>query len=353
MSTVFKIFGENAWSFVNYCLSLPQSTNTSIMPRISYIDIAKGILISLLVLHHLIWTSVTFVKVPNDLLNALYDLQMPLFVGYFIQAFFVISGFCSNFSIPWRDFLWKQVKTLLVPNIAFTLLIHLYHGDFSGSLYDIIERGGWLWFVTALFVSKIVYYFVRRWIGNEYVIFGLFLVASFVGVCLNDRDAFFNYWWHRQTLTLLLFLALGNWLRRHIHNSRIWFFGAVYLVGIATCYLLHIEVPYITAGFHTTKFTWGLHVLIAAGGSIAFLKLCSYLRYSPVFEYIGQNTLVIYMLHLDILYPLIENFLDIDNKNTTEGSLLTTIAIWMTTMVLCLLLGKIIGTRYLRFMIGR
>ena len=59
------------------------------------------------------------------------------------------------------------------------------------------------------------------------------------------------------------------------------------------------------------------------------------------------------MLHLDILYPLIENFLDIYNKNTTEGSLLTTNAIWMTTMVLCLLLGKIIGTRYLRFMIGR
>jgi hypothetical protein len=56
---------------------------------------------------------------------------------------------------------------------------------------------------------------------------------------------------------------------------------------------------------------------------------------------------------LDILYPLIENFLDIYNKNTTEGSLLTTIAIWTTTMVVCLLLGKVIGTRYLRFMIGR
>ena len=68
------------------------------MPRISYIDIAKGILISLLVLHHLIWTSVTFVKVPNDFLNTLYELQMPLFVGYFIQAFFVISGFCTNSS---------------------------------------------------------------------------------------------------------------------------------------------------------------------------------------------------------------------------------------------------------------
>ncbi len=36
-----------------------------------------------------------------------------------------------------------------------------------------------------------------------------------------------------------------------------------------------------------------------------------------------------------------------------EGALLTTIAIWTTTMVVCLLLGKVIGTRYLRFMIGR
>ena len=346
--------GENAWSFVNYYLSLrPIYKNLYIMPRISYIDIAKGILISLLVLHHLIWTSVTFVKVPNDFLNTLYDLQMPLFVGYFMQTFFVISGFCSNFSIPWKEFLWKQVKTLLVPNIAFTFLVHLYHGDFSGSLYDIVERGGWLWFVTALFICKIVYYFVRRWISNEYIIFGLFLVTSLVGVCLNDHDLFFNYWWHRQALTLLLFLALGNWLRRYMHDKRIWIFAVVYLVGVAACYLLHIDVPYITAGFNATKYTWGLHVLIAVGGSVAFLKLCSYLRNSPVIEYIGQNTLVIYMLHLDVLYPLIENFLDIYNKNTTEGSLLATFAIWTATMVLCLLMGKIFGTRYLRFMIGR
>ena len=323
------------------------------MSRISYIDIARGILVSLIVLHHLIGTSMNLVKVPNDFLNMLSELQMPLFVGYFIQTFFVISGFCTNFSIQWKEFLTKQVKTLLVPNIVFTILIHLYRGDISGSFYDIIERGGWLWFFTALFVGKVVYYFVRQWVRNEYLNFGLLLVVSFAGVYLNDRDLIFNYWWHRQALTLLLFLALGNWLRSKLFDNRIWIFGIVYLAAIAACYLLHIEVPYITSGFHTTQMTWPLHVLIAVGGSVTFLKFCSYLRYSPVFEYIGQNTLVIYMLHRDILYPMIVNFLDIYNKNNTEASLLTTFAIWTATLVLCLLLGKLIGTRYLRFMIGR
>ncbi len=323
------------------------------MPRISYIDIAKGILISFLVIQHLVWVSQIIVEGPNDFINTLHDLEMPLFMGYFMQAFFVISGFCSNFSSPWRVFLWKQVKMLLIPNLVITLLVNLYHGTFSESFYHITMLGGWLWFLTALFIGKIVYYFVRRWIGNEYIIFALFLVTSFVGVCMNDVDPFYNYWWHRHVLTLLLFLALGNWLRRHIHDTRIWMFGVAYVVGIAACHFLHIDVPYITASFLVTKYTWVLHLLIAGGGSVAFLKLCSYLRDSPVFEYIGQNSLVIYMLHLDILYPLIENFQDVYNKNTTEGSVIVTFAILTTTIVLCLLLGKVIGRRYLRFMIGR
>ena len=323
------------------------------MARISYIDIAKGILISFLVFHHLVWVAQMVVEGPNDFLEHMWSLQMDVFVGYFMQAFFVIAGFCSNFDSPWKDFLWRQVKTLLLPNFIFTVFFHLYHGEFVGSIYDIVQGGGWFWFLTALFLAKIVYYFVRRWIANEYVIFGLFVLASFVGTCLNDHELLYNYWWHRHMFTLLLFLPLGNWLRRHLHDSRIWIFGIAYVAGIAICHFLQIKVPYLTAYFFVTKYTWALHVLIAVSGSVIFLKLCSLLRGSAVFEHIGQNTLIIYFVNLDVLYPLIENFQDVYVKNTTEGSLLATFAIWTSAMVVGVMFAWVVNRRYLRFMIGR
>lgn len=64
--------------------------------RIPFIDIAKGIMIILLIFHHLPQVSKTLLGLENETLESLDGLKY-IYCTFFMQAFFVITGYCSNF----------------------------------------------------------------------------------------------------------------------------------------------------------------------------------------------------------------------------------------------------------------
>lgn len=322
------------------------------MERNKSVDIAKGILISFLIMHSIIRISLGEFHLQNDLLSMLDKVQSPLFLCYFLPAFFLISGFCTNFERNWSEFIVRQFKTLLVPNIVFTICFFLLNGK-TDFLHTIMYRGGWMWFLTALFVCKIVYYFIHKYIKNDLIVFIILLAASFLGTVLNDMDTIYNYWWHRQALDLLMFLAVGHWLKSHIHDDRIWFFVLGYIATVVVCHFMNIELPIVTAGFTSTKYNWILHIILATCGSVGFLKLCSFIRYNTFLEYLGINTLVIYMFHHEILYHVLGVFADNISTNTTEASIITILASWLTTIALCLAFGWLLNSRYFKWSLGK
>lgn len=82
--------------------------------RIHYIDVAKGLLITLVILHHFPQLMEQY-GVSNPFLQFL-DSASDYYNAFFMPAFFIITGYCTNFrKLPFGEFFIRQVNTLMVP----------------------------------------------------------------------------------------------------------------------------------------------------------------------------------------------------------------------------------------------
>lgn len=130
------------------------------MEKKTFIDVAKGILIMLVVVVHVpialhkMGFDYPFVCYPTNETAFLYD-------GFFMQAFFLLSGFASNFGKPFGAFLHGNIRGLLVPFLflgIFTKVLEtLLFGDDFWTLSVGKERYFFLvetlWFLPAMFIA--------------------------------------------------------------------------------------------------------------------------------------------------------------------------------------------------------
>lgn len=143
--------------------------------RIEYIDIFRAVGIVLMIMGHIGFGD-----------------KFDFFIHAFhMPMFFVISGyfFSSNKNI--KNFLQKKAKTLLVPYIFFGILhfafiCFLNHNISIEPLKhllfvntDGLPIAGALWFLTALFLSQVMFYFIDK-VKNPYK-FILVILISFIG----------------------------------------------------------------------------------------------------------------------------------------------------------------------------
>ena len=129
--------------------------------RLSYIDIAKGILISIVLFHHISFQA-NLVGLHNGCIQWNFTF-LPLYASWFMPAFFIITGYCSNFNRSFKSFALDNIATLVWPMLLFYILTSLFKVH-SLSSYSIITdlSNGINWFLTALFISKFFYYFVNH-----------------------------------------------------------------------------------------------------------------------------------------------------------------------------------------------
>ena len=139
--------------------------------RLNWLDIAKGITILLMVLGH--------TSIPSVLSNFIWAFHMPLF--------FIASGWATNWQkTDFVGFIKRKFRTLLVPFLAYSLIVLLIYtlqgwGDFNHWI-----RNGWvsyaLWFIPVLFLASLFAKVIYS-IKNRYLLFGCaFMFASISGV---------------------------------------------------------------------------------------------------------------------------------------------------------------------------
>lgn len=128
------------------------------MNRIEYIDIAKAIVITLMVLGHS--------SIPARLSDWIFSFHMPFF--------FIISGVMTNWDkYGSKQFVIHKAKTLMIPFCIYSfcnILIYNLYGELSLSEFamHLLQRG-WegyaLWFVPILFLGLCLARFVvsTRW----------------------------------------------------------------------------------------------------------------------------------------------------------------------------------------------
>ena len=113
--------------------------------RLHYIDIAKGLLILLVVYDHLPDMYLYSLKLHNNYISELNNWQW-IYKLFFMPAFFAITGMCSNFDKTFIPFLVNNFKSLIVPNIIIGILLspHNILLNCGGRFYMVVHFGSYL-----------------------------------------------------------------------------------------------------------------------------------------------------------------------------------------------------------------
>lgn len=327
--------------------------------RIHYLDIAKGILILLLLVSH--YSSARRrLDISNDYFY-LFDSWQFIFRAFFMQAFFIISGYCSNFNKPFKPFFKTQFKQLIIPFISFEILSAIFWAARTGGLsfhfiLSFIFNDTWTvyWFLNALFFSKIVVWIINRITPNQLylILITLFLFVS--GIIINHYNLGRNIFCIRESLGSCLFVAVGFVLRNRtkLYNMLLNLCIYIYPVILILLFFTGIKIPVFAAGMHVTLSQVPIFFITTLTGTFACLRMCKVLDRNKFLEFWGKKTLIVYCTHfwgLILIIPIIFNWF---NPISPYSAIPYYILIYLLEIVFCWLIIKLFSSKYLKWAIG-
>lgn len=272
--------------------------------REEWIDVAKGILIILVVLGHSV--SGPYYDLSN-IIDYIYLFHMP--------AFFIISGYLyKRGSLVER--LKKRTKRLLLPYFSYvtiiTIIIIIKMISKNESIKSIVKQivrnvlggqylhnyCGALWFVTCLLCTEIIYITIDKYIKND--IIKISIIVLFYTV------AHIEAWFLPKfklpfaidiSLITLAYYAIGAKLKTYIFNRNICL-GASIISAISIVLLKLNLISYGLElwGHHNSNFI--LDLLIPVAFSITLFNICKKVKSSIILAKISKYTFSIMALHI-------------------------------------------------------
>ena len=289
--------------------------------RIEWIDVLKGILIILMIMGH----------VPNLARRMGYDdtnyhyfyLVLAVYGCFFMQTFFMLTGFTTNFKVPFKTFLIKQLKQIVLPYISFCIITKtigvflfdesLFSNIAGQSIFFLVEG---YWFLTALLIAKLIYYFIAK-IPSQAGQFLLCLAVCILGFAITyvyretpDASHYNNYFHYRNGLCMVIFLWLGTIIHR-VTEKWIYALTAGFIFLYVSTFLINWRTGLPMLGLmpmeytHTCKFVSFLQVapylFYAFSGSMMVIWIAKKINKQNTLEYIGKNSLVFYCMHFTVI----------------------------------------------------
>lgn len=264
---------------------------TTTKQRIQWVDMGKYICIMFVMMSHLESGSARLTK---------------FYTPFFLAVFFFLSGYVYRQPESFRELLVKKARGLLVPWILFSTFSLLlsrvanydpsvkYLARFGWNLAQIRGMGDEIWFVTALFMAFLPFYFFAKWDRPGWA---MALMAALCGLSMAyDRHMPALPWgsnklpWHLE----FIFQA-GFWMllgydfklygeeifdRLNTARNRIFLWAAYLLVVYGPVDWLR-EIPQL------------LHVL----GILAVVSVCKVMKSNRYIRFVGANTLTYFALH--------------------------------------------------------
>lgn len=287
-----------------------------------------------------------------------------LWTGFFMCAFFVITGYCSNFKKDFSLYIVNNVRTILIPSIVFSFVLQRIDIILSGvydwkDLFSIdykwyIFYGGPFWFLSTMFVSKILYWVLLSIARESKLRYCYLLMFYLVGFMLNLYDIGPDWWYVRQACMLTGFLEIGRFLRERSISRYGSYSIILYTLSITAVFLLtdfgkigifrRITVDWITLV---------PNLINAVSGTVMIIWISQKIRSSRILTYIGRNSLLFYCIQefaLNYNYNMFEKAL---GTNTFISSLVAVLIYLGFVILSCYTFSKIIMKTKLVNIIGK
>lgn len=262
----------------------------------------------------------------------------PLILNYiksfFIPLFFFISGIVANkqsYQTSLKEFIKNISQRLLIPYLFFSLTSYFiwlfilrYFKDIPfkplryliGIIYS-SGSGNWLsfnislWFFTCLFIVQIITFFLFKISDRRKLYLALFSL-SIIGYLSTNFLTSPNYrlpWSFEIAPTATVFFGIGYCLRFYILNNLLKEKNRLYVIFISLFCSLVFSYLNTTVEFYVGIYGNYFYFYIAALSGILFwINIAYLLKPNRLFTAVGQNTLTIFSMHLNII-PFLTGFL--------------------------------------------
>lgn len=302
-----------------------ESKNASTGKRFEWVDLVKYFCIMMVMLSHL---------------ESRTDLWTTFYSPFFLTAFLFVSGYVYRPKRKFGSFLYKKFRQLFVPWLVFSVLnivlSQIISFNEQGSLWDELKwnflqirgSGDEIWFVAALFVAFVPFYFIVK--GYEFfrakenvrggilvlvavAIVWILALASTLYSRLMPSDLF--PWgrnalpWHLEyVFTANFFMFLGYIFRQEWEKllDAINHWWTTLLVWIA--YLLLVYLPFFLQAEFLIALDIAYDYVCELLGITAIVMTAKVIKSNRYFNYVGQNTLIYFAFHGKV-YSLIQMLL--------------------------------------------
>ncbi len=271
--------------------------------RITYIDIARGIAIILMIAGH--------VCTSGWKRNVIFSFHMPLFI--------IVSGMFfkdENF----KDTLKKIIIKLIIPYVIAILIsdiikILVFHQSLD--ILRIIEQivlahsnkriffkeiasTGVLWFIPFLALSRLLFYGINKISKNDDLLKGIIcLILSTMGIYLAKKQIFLP-WSFDIVLSAILFYYIGYMLKKYevldkiLNNYKI-------IVLIALLWIIGLKLGPIELAIRSYPYGFICYITAICGTIICFFIaniIEKYLKYTTnILKWFGKNSIYILCFH--------------------------------------------------------
>ena len=329
--------------------------------RISWIDMAKGYGIILVIVGHL--------HLPSTITNYIYSFHIPLF--------FFLSGYLFNTKKSFKDFVATKIKRLIIPYIClcipmiFSNLLFSENYTFNFDCFKIElvcfllqERHTTLWFLACLLILNIIMYLVvkystSKWLSDLYCM--LFCLSGLILWHFGIKDLIWNC---DLALVVLPFFYAGYRFRNlklflNIHKLAFPIITImVILMGTIIFFLNNLNVNSTGVRvdfFYSNINIVGITYLVAFIG-ITMMVLVSMGYNNKLIRYIGENSLLYFAWHQTIIFPVLSRIcwkIDVIQYDVYHGTYLFPCITFFSTFFIITILNEIISHSNYKFILGK
>lgn len=321
--------------------------------RIEFVDIAKAILMIIIVMDH----TRCFEPFPYA-----YNAEVPAFILLSGLFFSIKRKGEENSYIPFREFLVKKFKSLLLPFLLFYIASYLIFyvtaiiypsistmTEAKGLLDIFVQKqifNGPLWFLLALWWIQMLSYPIERYIEKKALKYIVIISIGIVGAFLGNHDIFMPLYIDN-ALSLLPFFFLGNviYQTRYFENDRFVIYLLVAIIAIVILSLILDINAQPSLNKYGNTIGYMLNLFVLTWICLAILFVCKLIT-TRVLLYIGANTMMIMCTHSLIYRPI-----QLMVQNVVSSRLLP-IIVCVLTLAITLAIAPIFN-KYMPWAIGK
>ncbi len=340
--------------------------------RIEWVDIAKYICALFVIIIHL--------ESNTGLLGKFYE-------PFLLNGFLFLSGYTFRYRQDFGPFFQRKVHQLLIPWFFFGILIVIsgniispdpssHHGIFRDLLWffvQIRERNDAMWFVAALFISYIPFYFLIKFYQNSRrkkhlgeILLTVLLILFYLGSLYErkfPKNLFFWYNnklpWHIEYIPNALFFMYFGYLFREKYEKYFDRINKPVFAIILSVFYLYLIYGNAWLYFNKrTEYRIVFSIICQITGVLLLISFSKHIRPNRAILYIGQNSLIYFGIahYLNvpiqlILKTVVPSFYTTVLSNEYYSAIFSIIFAVISSLIL-IIPAYIINT-YFPFLIGR